>query len=100
VNSNFFLEDLVSEDLSILSNDTGLNSRYSVNSGVEGFGAVTNLVFNQYYNLLYKNPELINDSKPFYYSFSNFYKFYNVDMFKTSFLFFENVRHSTKLEIV
>ncbi len=99
-NSNFSLEDLVSEDLSILLNNTNLNSKYSVNGGIDGFGAVTNLVFNQYYQSLYRNPELIDDSKPYYYSFSNFYKFYNVDIYKTSFLFFENVRHSTKLEIV
>lgn len=100
VSSNFLLEDLISEDLDILSNNTNLNSKYSVSAGIDGFGVVTNWVFTQYYNSLYKNPELIDDSKSYYYSFSNFYKFYNVDMFRTSFLFFENVRHSTKLEIV
>jgi len=94
----------VSEDLlllngpsaSILSNANNSFDSLSLNL----FGNISGSIFSTYYSMTYNNPDLINDPKPYYYSFSNLYKFYSVDIFRTSFLFFENVRHSTKLEIV
>lgn len=101
--SNFSMENLVSEDL--LLNGEFATILFNVNNSFNNislnlFGNVAGLIFKSYYNLSYKNPELVNDSKSYYYSFSNLYKFYSVDIYRTSFLFFENVRHSTKLEIV
>lgn len=104
--SKLSLENIVSEDVMLLNGnvaDTLLNSKYSVSldsSKLLNYGTITNLLFKYYYNSVYKNPELVDDSQSYYYSFSKLYNFYSVDIFRTSFLFFENVRHSTKLEIV
>lgn len=102
--SNFQLENLVSEDFLLLNGTQGITLS-NVNNSFDNlslnlFGNVTGSIFKTYYNLNYNNHYLINDTTPYFYSFSNLYKFYSVDIFRTSFLFFENVRHSTKLEIV
>jgi len=80
--------------------NTIVNAKNITGKDVSGVGVVTNLIFSQFYNASFRNPDLINDTKNYYYSFYNLYKFYSIDIFRTSFLFFENVRHSTKLEIV
>lgn len=85
---------LVEEAFTFVTNNSTKNSNNAYN-----FGLTTGFVFNQLHNSMFKNPEFFGESN-YYYTFLTFYKFYNIDIFRSSFLFFENVRHSTKLEIV
>ena len=62
-------------------------------------GLFTGFLFNQLSKSSFQHSDFYNDSVH-YYTFLTFYKFYNVDIYRSSFLFFENVRHSTKLEII
>lgn len=101
-----YLHDLVVErafPLVSMNDNVGFmfqNLNKTSNISAYNVGVVTALVFRQYYNMVYKNPELFEDNNRYYFSFFDLYKFYGVDMYRASFLFFENVRHSTKLEIV
>lgn len=67
---------------------------------VRNNGISTAFIFNNFFNVSKKYPQFFSENNDFFYSFLNLYKFYNIDIFRSSFLFFENVRHSTKLEIV
>lgn len=103
VNNSVVLEDLMSDDI-LVSNgilaQTLFDANKAISMDVFGYGAITNFVFHMYSLTAYNNSILINDSNPAFFTFLRLYNFYNMDMFKTSFLFFENVRHSTKLEII
>lgn len=70
-------------------NEDGLNEARAID-----------VIFKMYSYHVYNHAEFINDTLKSYFSSYDLYKFYNIDMYRTSFLFFANVRHSTKLEIV
>lgn len=101
-NSIYFYKDLSIENslmFFVMENKLSYIIDNVINKDLNKYGLVTSFIFNKFYKLSHNHSQLLNNNSYFYSTF-NFYKFYNVDMYRVSFLFFENVRHSTKLEIL